>query len=512
MDLKYNAKKIHDPVHGTMGFSEIEVELINTKAFQRLRNIKQLGLANYVFPGADYTRFSHSLGVCHLCGKLYDAKSKLGTIDEQEKQKIRLAGLLHDIGHYPFSHAFEQAIENYYILMVNKKDDQIVEVGSKYDVEKDAEDVEKSEPSKDISIGRIDHESVGRIVLENDAEIIDILQRNGILASDIYNLFKRNIETDKNAIIANIISSDLDADRLDYLLRSSYHVGLPYGSNDLDYILSQIRTDNHKNICIDPKALRTVDHFLLCRYFDYAQTVFHKSVAGFEEVLKQLIICYLIEGNLEGDSQIFYLEKDIIESIKDGSWYAYDDIYIMQLIRNRYKGEKSEDVKLLAKSILHRIPPKEIIKIEYIKDDDSFVKEQFESEIKQLETLKNDISINFGIAKNNIFVWNNHGFKITKVGRNSEIMDIGCTTGTTGEYNNIDQIVRIYDRTTGESKPILNRDDSLMWLLSNYKLYSSRLYVLFDKNKNAANTEASIQLQIRKDIEKKYTYLKFKFK
>ena len=244
---------IHDPVHHTINLSELEIKIINSKAFQRLRNIKQLGLVSYVFPGADYTRFSHSVGVCHLTGKLYDAYSKVKEIsDDKEKQKYRLAGLLHDIGHYPLSHAMEGAIKLY---VDEYQPEGIIERIS-----------DASETSGDGSppLRYLKHESVGREILLNDDEICKILKDGGFEPEDIYHLFTRDSEVKEN--ITNFISSDLDADRLDYLLRSAYHVGLPYGSTDIEYILRQIKIDSDKNMCIDPKALRTVDHFLLCRY------------------------------------------------------------------------------------------------------------------------------------------------------------------------------------------------------------------------------------------------------
>ncbi|MCH7910428.1 MAG: HD domain-containing protein, partial [Candidatus Hydrogenedentes bacterium] len=108
----FNYKSIADPIHGAMGFSQCEVEVINSAVFQRLRNVKHLGFAHYVFPGADFSRFSHSLGVCHLTGRILDALCRNGEeIPDEENPYFRLAGLLHDIGHYPFSHACEVAIK-----------------------------------------------------------------------------------------------------------------------------------------------------------------------------------------------------------------------------------------------------------------------------------------------------------------------------------------------------------------------------------------------------------------
>lgn len=458
---RFNFKKIHDPVHKTIGLSEIEIKIINSKAFQRLRNIKQLGLVSYVFPGADYTRFSHSVGVCHLAGKLYDAYSEAMEMsdDGEEKQKYRLAGLLHDIGHYPFSHAMESAIKLY---VEEYPPDGISERIS--DVPETPHDI--SSPASYLA-----HESVGREILLNDAEICKILQYSGFEPEDIYQLFARNSEVKED--LTNLISSDLDADRLDYLLRSAHHVGLPYGSTDIEYILSQIRIDSNKNICIDPKALRTVDHFLLCRYFDYSQVIFHKTVAGFEEVLKRVII-YFIKKN-----KVKVTPEDIIKFIKSGGWYEYDDVYVMTLIREYYKNPNTpEDIKLMMKSIIERNPPKEIVKMERISGSTKSERKDYMVKISDLEKSVDDVNHRFDISKNNIFVWNNGGLEITKVGR---MVELSKTANLTEEDSDkINQTVRIFDRISGCSVPIMERDDSLMSILSNQALYSIRLFILFD--------------------------------
>lgn len=319
-NYNFETKKIHDPIHNTINLSDIEIKIINSKAFQRLRNVKQLGLMNYVFPGADYTRFSHSIGVCHLTSKLYDAYSKVkGKSDDSEKQKYRLAGLLHDIGHYPLSHVTEDAIKFFVDECQQEGISEIISSGS------------KTSGNLQSPVKYLEHESVGREILLNDDEICNILKDNGYEPKEIYSLFTRDGEVKEN--ITNLISSDLDADRLDYLLRSAYHIGLPYGSTDIEYILRQIEIDNKQNICINSKALRTVDHFLLCRYFDYSQVIFHKTVAGFEEILKQ-VIYYLIKKD-----EINFSPENVRESIKSGEWYEYDDAYIMNLIRKFYKEE-----------------------------------------------------------------------------------------------------------------------------------------------------------------------------
>jgi HD superfamily phosphohydrolase len=242
----FDEKRIADPVHGTIGLSALEARVISTRAFQRLRNVKQLGLAHYVFPGADYSRFSHSLGVCHLTGRMIDTlknfiSSSGRQVDPEHDlgndnvvQLYRLAGLLHDLGHYPFSHTTEHAGRSHY---------------------------------RGKGVAFIRHEEVGKQVLLNDSELRTILEEDGLSADTIASIFTRETMTP----YSRVISSDLDADRMDYLLRNAHHTGLPYGLVDLDYLLTQFRLDNTPQVCLSHRALKTADHFLLGRYFDYQQ-------------------------------------------------------------------------------------------------------------------------------------------------------------------------------------------------------------------------------------------------
>ena len=113
-------KRFADTVHGTVQLEDLEVEIVETLTFQRLRGIKQLGLASPCFPGADYSRFSHSIGACHVAQRLIEALENAGAqISPEHRRMYRVAGLLHDIGHYPFSHAMERAVEEHYQLTAN---------------------------------------------------------------------------------------------------------------------------------------------------------------------------------------------------------------------------------------------------------------------------------------------------------------------------------------------------------------------------------------------------------
>src|SRR5207302_6955090 len=181
-------KRVADAVHGTIALNDLEVRVMNTQVFQRLRNVKQLGLADYVFPGASYSRLSHSLGACHATGRILDALQGNDpniTISDEDYQLYRIAGLLHDVGHYPFSHAMEEALKNHY----KRFGKAAQEMGADATTEKP-----------------LNHENVGREIVSRDAELRDVLARGGITPEDLAKVF----EHDEESRFANIISSDLD--------------------------------------------------------------------------------------------------------------------------------------------------------------------------------------------------------------------------------------------------------------------------------------------------------------
>ena len=219
-------KVFKDPVHNYIYVdSSIIWSLINTKEFQRLRRIRQLGTSFYTFHGAEHSRFSHSLGVYEITRKVITQFERNGYEDwpAEERLLCLCAALLHDIGHGPFSHSIERAFG-------------------------------------------VNHEQWScRIILE-DTEINRILKEVSPafpqLVADVI------AKTYNKQIVVSLISSQMDADRMDYLLRDAYFTGVNYGAFDLERILRMMRP--HKgNIVVKESGMHAVEHYLMSRYQMY---------------------------------------------------------------------------------------------------------------------------------------------------------------------------------------------------------------------------------------------------
>lgn len=343
----YQRTRIADPIHGTIGLSELEAKIVGTRAFQRLRNVKQLGLAHFVFPAANYNRFSHSIGTCHVAGRVLSSlQRRYGEekIPHEAVVKYRLAALLHDAGHYPFSHTMEDALKAYYVGGL------AAPAGG------------EAGAAPEVTDPYINHEAVGKRIFTKDPAISQLLGDAGMDPLEIASIVGGElIEGDPLQTLQKLVSSDLDVDRLDYLSRTSHHTGLPYGSVDLPYVIDHMRVHDEVGLCITEKAVRTVSHMLLCRYFDYRQVSYHKTVKAFEYILEDVIGILLERGLLKAD------RATVEGRIADGSWWRFDDGFVMEAIRTL---EEDDDpvVRLKAESLSHRRPPKLVAEFEVLED------------------------------------------------------------------------------------------------------------------------------------------------
>jgi HD superfamily phosphohydrolase len=289
--------------------TDAELGVIDTPAFQRLHHVRQLGLNYLVYPTAQHTRFSHSLGVLHVVSEFIDAL-RSGAIDstsledEDVVQELRLAALLHDIGHHPFSHVLENEMESY-------------------------------------DGNEANHTNLAKWIIENTSIKDHIGDYN---LEHIHAIITR---THTDRICNSLVSSDLDADRLDYLLRDAYFTGVAYGAVDIHRILgiAQIREDN---VVYDVKGLPTIESYLMARMSMYRAVYHHKTSTGFGLLLRR------VYRKLRDEGTIYTLEQ--IKSLNEFSLHAYNDDYLFSKIRMRTKMD--DDVAKMGEFIIHRKPLK----------------------------------------------------------------------------------------------------------------------------------------------------------
>jgi len=212
---------VHDPLHGHIRISPLESMLINTREMQRLRRIQQLGLADIVFPGANHTRYEHSIGTMYVADMIAHS---LG-LDKTDIQKVRIAALLHDLGHSAFSHSVEAVLERnpHYAPVIDGVRIINHEMFTRYI----------------IANNFIHYENIAREVKKEFG--IDAL----VFFKEISNIATGHIDDNNKLYLAQIVSGDIDADRIDFLMRDSYHTGVSLGLIDVEQIVSSLSLHNN---------------------------------------------------------------------------------------------------------------------------------------------------------------------------------------------------------------------------------------------------------------------------
>jgi len=259
------AKLFRDPIHDVIAydqgtpFGRLMMQLIDTPSFQRLRHIRQLGLAFLVYHGAEHTRFSHSMGVAHLARKIFESIHRGESFESQRLIATCSAALLHDVGHAPFSHALESTLQ-------------------------------------EVLGFQGDHETfTRRILLWPDGDIFRILSD---VDPTLPQLVANYISHEEVHYTVPIVSSQLDADRMDYLLRDGYMTGVQNHHYDADRILKLISHD-HQGLVVHRRALQAVESYLLSRLHMYQQVYFHKTLRSCEGVVRSIfrrVLALLREG------------------------------------------------------------------------------------------------------------------------------------------------------------------------------------------------------------------------
>ncbi|GGH86993.1 HD superfamily phosphohydrolase [Pullulanibacillus pueri] len=237
-------KVFKDPVHRYIHVRDRLIwELIGTKEFQRLRRIRQLGTTYLTFHGAEHSRFSHSLGVYEITRRIIEVFEGKPHWDNSERLLALAAALLHDVGHGPFSHSFEKVFNT-------------------------------------------DHEAFSRKIILGDTEVNQVLRK---VSEDFPEKVADIIgKTSDNKLIISMISSQIDADRMDYLLRDAYFTGVSYGHFDLERIWRVMRPKEDQ-VVIKQSGMHAVEDYIMSRYQMYWQVYFHPVTRSAEVILRKIL-------------------------------------------------------------------------------------------------------------------------------------------------------------------------------------------------------------------------------
>ncbi|MBX2942175.1 MAG: HD domain-containing protein [Cyclobacteriaceae bacterium] len=380
-----NKKKIiNDPIYGFVSIpGELIFDLIQHPFFQRLRHIKQLGLTDLIYPGAIHTRFNHALGAMHLMGKVLDNLRLKGIdITPQEYEASQIAILLHDIGHGPFSHALEETL-----------------------------------------LPQINHESISFLFMK---ELNSLFNDQLNLALQIFqNTYQRKF-------FHQLVSSQLDTDRLDYLRRDCFYTGVSEGSIGVERIVVMLNVSQDQ-LVVEEKGIYSIENFLNSRRLMYWQVYLHKTAVSAERMLVNLIrrAQYLIQSGeallCSASLQLFLSNSFTLEDFKRkeviNNFGQLDDNDIWGAIK-LWQNHPDQILSTLCHMLLHR----NLFKIRLTNEPiEKTTIENIRSEISdRYQILRKDAAFLFshGVVSNEAYVSGGQGINIlTKRGELKEIAD-----------------------------------------------------------------------------------------
>lgn len=349
-------KTVLDNVHGVIGLTALEDAIERLPVFKRLHNISQLGLTNRVFPCALHNRYTHSLGVMFIVDQMAVRLS----FDDDERQVIRLAAMLHDIGHYPFSHDVEAAYMAHNAMKVSELTLSAFANEARNSLNK------KSTSSTELEFflnGRSNifhHEEIGTEVIKASSKIKEAIKKYYIhnnekfsgqdedevlnyIINDICAVITGDAQHNSKSfprsfpIMVQIMHSELDADRIDYLLRDASFSGTSYGTFDVGMLIQSLRKGNDpitgkQIVGVEPKGICCAEQFLINRFFAYNQVIFHKHTAFLGFALQKIVEWMLKDrGSGFADENI----HDMVQQHeKDDRFIRFTDARLIEKITN----------------------------------------------------------------------------------------------------------------------------------------------------------------------------------
>jgi HD superfamily phosphohydrolase len=462
--------EIRDPIHGFIHLSDSEKKIIGEEPFQRLRNIRQLGLTYYVYPGATHTRFEHSLGVMHVASRIvrsilskhdprnlarYLGLDGVGHLKDRLVKTTRLAALLHDLGHPPFSHSCEN-------LLKKDHEEYSAEIVETY-YDKHLKRFDRIVNVEDISF------------LITKGKVHDILSADPVLG-----------------LIQEIISGEIDADRMDYLIRDSHYTGVTYGNFDFnrmietltitpvvewnpeestnnltdifgDDLITEIEKTQIKmepRIGVETGGIYVVEQLLIARYFMFNQVYFHPIRRCYDALLGKYLSKVFPDGYPED------LEK----------YLNLDDVYVMNLIKNDAKSGKVDDPerKKLAESIYRRKHPKLIFELSVDLTDEQFS--------KICEEVTEALVTKFGLNENTDIIVDRADKLITKIQQSDFLVIADDISKDLSKFWNIEQMRRLWKSREIKLKHIYHVSELIKSLVQSVKKINKlRIYARVGK-------------------------------
>jgi uncharacterized protein len=286
-------KEVRDPVHGFIYLNETEMKIVDTQVFQRLRYIRQLAFTHLVYPGAEHSRFAHSLGVMEFATKMFDTLMMKNLAEKmrwsksrvkRNRQLLRLGALLHDTGHAPFSHASEELLRG------------------------------------------VKHEEISRrfILADPISSLINEFKKQlGITAGDVASFFSaKNIEPDI-AFLKEIFAGEIDADKLDYLYRDSLFTGVHYGRFDYQRLIQSLcliedpEEAGNLVMAIEHGGLHALEAMVLARYFMFTQVYFHKIRRAYDRHLLDFLRKYVGRYPSSLDEYVRYDDNVVFSLLRE---------------------------------------------------------------------------------------------------------------------------------------------------------------------------------------------------
>jgi uncharacterized protein len=295
---------IRDPIHGTLHVTKAERAVIDTRAVQRLRQVRQLGFADLAFPGATHSRYSHSLGAMHIAGRM--AETVLASLPEADREEltsfVRLGALLHDVGHAPLSHTSERLMPNVSDLALPA-----------WAVEPDKVQATHEDYTVLLLLSSHLTHAIDRNFGDGAAKKVAAIvagRHDGPSPFVIGGV-------DYFPVLRQMVSSELDVDRMDYLLRDSFYTGVNYGKYDLDWLCQHGRMhieDNAAHLAIESRAIFAFEDFLLSRLHMFLAVYYHYVPVGFDHLMQRYAEDAMGEYEFPREAEA-YVERDDVHFV-----------------------------------------------------------------------------------------------------------------------------------------------------------------------------------------------------